>query len=80
MSKKKTPAEYRRAAKQLAAKAPQKDDRVVDQSGSNGSVIGTAAGVVKVQHDDGKIAFHALGAVRKVNPAPAVPEVKKKVK
>lgn len=70
MPKKKTPSEFRRAAKQLAKAAPQKDDRVVDTSGSNGSVIGVAAGVVKVQHDDGKIAFHPLGAVRKVTPAP----------
>jgi len=78
--KKKTPAEFRRAAKQLAALAPQKDDRVVDQSGSNGSVIDTAAGVVKVKHDDGKIAYHPLGAVRKVNPPPAEPVVKNKPK
>lgn len=78
MPKKKTPAEYRRAAKQLAEKAPKKNDRVVDQSGSNGSVIGTAAGVVKVQHDDGKIAYHPIGAVRKVNPAPADTPAKKK--
>lgn len=70
MSKKKTAAELRRAARQLAKTAPRPTDRVVDTSGSNGTVLDVGAGVVKVEHDDGKIAYHPLGAVRKVTPTP----------